>query len=75
VITKSRFIEVPKEWKKVIELSHCHGIVGRHLLKFYYKSKPKNKNESGNEGYRIVSIPKISPANSKGWVVDTVKIF
>ena len=38
--SRSEFFEVPTEQKAVIELAWRRGIEGRHLLKFYYESKP-----------------------------------
>ena len=50
---ETEFYKVPKEWKRVIELS-WHVIENKHLLKFYYESKPKDKNKEGNKGYRTI---------------------
>ena len=59
--SRSEFFEVPKEQKAVIELARRHGIEGRHLLKFYYESKPTNKNKEGNKGYRTIRPYMIIP--------------
>ena len=40
-------IEVQIEFKVVIGLLRC-AILNKHLVKFYYESKPTNKNKNGN---------------------------
>jgi hypothetical protein len=56
--TESSIIEVPIEYKKVIELSQG-AIEARHLLKFFYESK------NGNKGERIIRPYMIIPRNGK----------
>src|SRR4051794_19169456 len=60
MVTKSRFIEVTIEWKPVIELLQ-RAIASRHLLKFYFESKPTNKNKIGNKGCRTIRPYMIIP--------------
>lgn len=67
---KSKFIEAPIEFKPVIEPSEG-AILNKHLIEFYYESKPTNKNKNGNKSYRIIRPYMIIP---RGEILELVGI-
>lgn len=58
----SQLIKIPKEYKTIIELAQS-AIEDKHLLKFFYESKPTNKNKDGNKDYRTIRPYMLIPRN------------